>query len=145
MTDQLITLEVRSAAASDAAAVSDLLEQLGFPSSAAEVTERLRTLNKGALVAVRAGRVVGLITMNIMPVLHRPTSVGRISTLIVSKKERGSGIGRALVVAAEQLLHQQGCDLVEVTSNMKLADAHAFYERLGYEATSLRFAKALRR
>ena len=44
---------------------------------------------------------------------------------------------------AEKRLAAKGCGLVEVTSNRKRLRAHAFYERLGYERTSYRFAKTL--
>lgn len=136
-------LEIRSARSSDASIVADLLTELGFPSSEREVVERLKAMSEAVLVAVRDGHVIGVVTTNIMPVLHRPTSVGRLSALVVSKQERRSGAGRALVTAAEQLLQEQGCELIEVTSNLRLEEAHSFYRSLGYEATSLRFKKVL--
>jgi GNAT superfamily N-acetyltransferase len=78
-----------------------------------------------------------------MVVLHRPKPVGRIATLVVDAAVQGQGIGRALVAAAEELLAGMGCGLVEITSNMRFASAHGFYEHLGYERTSMRFAKVL--
>jgi hypothetical protein len=48
-----------------------------------------------------------------------------------------------LVEAAEVVFSGAGCGLLEVTSNDRLADAHAFYERLGFERTSVRLAKSL--
>jgi PhnO protein len=81
--------------------------------------------------------------MHVTPVLHRPTGVGRITALVVGEAARGHGVGRALVAEAERRLEVLGCALVEVTSNQKRTDAHDFYRRLGYEATSVRFARTL--
>jgi predicted N-acetyltransferase YhbS len=136
-------MEIRKAGPSDLNAISSLLGELGFPSSPNEISERLQRIPGAVLVAVVQEVVVGVITMNIMSVLHRPTPVGRLSALVVSEQERGRGIGCALVTAAEKVLHGTGCGLVEVTSNFRLEGAHAFYKRMGYEATSFRFRKAL--
>lgn len=138
-----IRVDIRSATDNDAVAISGLLSELGFPSSPTDVASRMARMPNATLLAVTDGRVVGLVTMNIMPVLHRPTPVGRLSALIVGSAERELGIGRALVEAAERHLKAQGCDLIEVTSNTRLTAAHAFYEHLGYEATSVRFKREL--
>jgi len=97
-----------------------------------------------ALVADRqGGTLAGVIALCYMRVLHRTRPVGRISTLVVDSTVLGRGIGRSLVAAAEAIFTDAGCELVEVTSNMRRADAHAFYERLGYERTSYKFAKRI--
>jgi GNAT superfamily N-acetyltransferase len=140
------SIEIRAADLHDAPAMSELLSELGFPSSAAVVSERLEALSadgESTLVAVRGGEVIGLLTLHITPVLHRPTPVGRLTALVVTARERGKGVGRLLVNAAEQFFATRGCELVEVTSNLRLTDAHSFYRRLGYEATSVRFKKSL--
>ena len=137
---------VRDMTVTDAAEVARLLGQLGYPWPVSEVAARIKTFlasDERALVASREGSasLLGVLTLHITPVLHRAGPVGRLTMLVVDESARGEGIGRALVTAAEAYFGERGCALIEVTSNKRRADAHAFYERLGYSATSERFAK----
>src|SRR6476469_4340239 len=124
---------VRPARVEDSSAVSELFGQLGFPCSPDEVAGRLASAANIALVVVLGDSVRGVITLNVMPVLHRPAPVGRISALVVAASHRGLGLGRLLVAAAESELASRGCGLVEVTSNLRLEQAHTFYKAAGYE------------
>jgi len=138
--------EIRAARPDDAPALAALLAELGFPAPAATIAERLDALLSTAevvLVAARERTVLGLLTVHVTPVLHRPAPVGRLTALVVTERAHGQGVGRALVAAAERELARRGCQLVEVTSNTRLTAAHAFYEQLGYQATSVRFKKSL--
>ncbi len=140
------TLEIRIARAGDAPDLAALVTELGYPTDAEVIAGRLSSLARSAetvLVAVRDAKVIAFVTVHVMPVLHRPTAVGRMSALCVARAERGRGTGRALVLAAERLVAERGCALIEVTSNRNRPDAHAFYERLGYAITSYRFGKTL--
>ena len=95
------------------------------------------------LVAELDGAVVGCLSTAVTRVLHRPAPVGRISMMVVDEALRSRGIGAQLVRAAEEALAEQGCYMVEVTSHARRTEAHRFYERLGYERTSVRLAKEL--
>jgi ribosomal protein S18 acetylase RimI-like enzyme len=64
--------------------------------------------------------------------------------LVVDPNQRRRGAGRLLMEHAERIATEAGCELVELTSAIDRADAHAFYRALGYEATSLRFRKVPR-
>jgi predicted N-acetyltransferase YhbS len=137
---------IRSAKAGDADALSALISQLGYEAAAEDVRERLATMtaeDRVVLVAELEGRVVGCLSTSVMRVLHRPAPVGRISMMVVDESLRGKGIGAELVAAAEAALAQQGCYMIEVTSHNRREAAHRFYERLGYEKTSVRLAKML--
>lgn len=137
---------VREATASDLPVMRALLEELGYPSELETLTTRFAAFaarGEMALLAEREGKVLGLATLHITPVLHRAGAVGRVTALVVTEAARGSGAGAALMREAESRLKAAGCVLLEVTSNKKRTDAHAFYERIGYEATSLRFGKPL--
>jgi GNAT superfamily N-acetyltransferase len=62
---------------------------------------------------------------------------------VVTKAAQGTNVGRQLVEAAEDWCRKKGCKLVEVTSNDRRAEAHAFYRHMGYERSSIRFFKKL--
>jgi ribosomal protein S18 acetylase RimI-like enzyme len=138
-------LVLRDARPKDAAAIAALIDALGYEAEAADIRRRLAALAKAGqqIVVAEKGKLVGVLTTSMMIVLHRPKPVGRISMLVVAEDARGAGIGTALVAEAEKRLAAKGCGLVEVTSNKKRLRAHAFYERLGYERTSYRFAKSV--
>jgi GNAT superfamily N-acetyltransferase len=140
-------LSVREAAPRDSEAISALLGELGFPTEAAEIRRRLPRLRKAGepvLVAVEEQEVIGCLAWHVTPVLHRPAPVGRVTMMVVAEKARRRGVGAALIEAAEARLAAAGCGLVEVTSNIELGGAHAFYRARGYERTSYRFAKKLK-
>ncbi len=135
---------IRPVVGSDANDLVDLLASLGFPAPLEEVDERLQRLmeaNEAVLVAAGGDRLLGFVSIHVTPVLHRAASVGRLTALVVAPDHRRRGIGRTLVEAAEVLLIARGCEMIEITSNLKLTEAHEFYERLGYARTSYRFAK----
>ena len=141
------THHVRPAAERDAPEIARLLSALGHPTEAGAIVSRweewIAAGNVALVVAGDDGTLSGVATLHHMVVLHRPKPVGRITALIVDESSRGRGIGRALVAAAEAELARAGCGLLEITSNARLVDAHAFYEHLGYARTSARFAKML--
>jgi GNAT superfamily N-acetyltransferase len=140
-------VQIRIATASDAEAMARLIDELGYPVTAEEVEFRLGDIEGAghcALLAEIDGRVVGCLTTSMTLVLHRPAPVGRISLMVVDEAFRSRGIGGQMVAAAERLLAEKGCQLVEVTSNLRRNDAHRFWERNGFERTSARFAKQVR-
>ena len=138
---------VRQAVLSDAQEIARLLTQLGHPTSAAEVQAlwpAWAAAGNDAWVVPRAdGTLAALAVLHRTHMLHRRRPVGRITALVVDEADRGAGLGRSLVAAAEARLAGEGCELLEITSHRRLTEAHAFYEHLGYEYTSLRFAREL--
>jgi GNAT superfamily N-acetyltransferase len=123
-----------------------LIGQLGYEATPGEVAERLEAMHtegRLVLVAELGGVVVACLSTSVMRVLHRPAPVGRISMMVVDESLRSRGVGAELVRAAEEALAERGCYMIEVTSNVRRTGAHRFYERLGYERTSVRLAKEL--
>ena len=139
-------LKLRAAKPGDAKALKGLIEYLGHPIGEKAVRKnlaKLARLKEPPLVATLDKKVVGLIGVHTMVTVHRDAPVGRIPVLVIAKEAQGLGLGRMLVEEVEKLLKKAGCKIVEVTSNDRRAEAHAFYRHLGYERTSLRFMKKL--
>ncbi len=137
---------IRPAILEDAAELARLLSPLGYPITATDVAavwEAWAAQGNSALVIQGEDSLLGAITLHQMVVLHRPKPVGRITSLVVDPSARGQGLGRALVLAAEDALVDAGCGLVEVTSHKRRTDAHDFYRHFEYEQTSFRFARVL--
>jgi GNAT superfamily N-acetyltransferase len=138
--------QIREAKPADAPRLVALISELGHEIDVASVRKnltRLKKLGELPLVAALDEAVVGLVGRHLMVTIHRPQSVGRIPILVVTAEARGREIGRMLVEAVEQWCRGEGCALIEVTSNDRRADAHAFYRHMGYERSSIRFFKKL--
>jgi GNAT superfamily N-acetyltransferase len=137
---------LRDAKPADAPTIVALVRLLGHEVDEKGVRERINLLaadELAPLVATLGKQVVGLCGISLMVAIHRDRPVGRINILVVAEEARGQGIGRLLLEAAESNLREHGCAMVEITSNDRLTAARAFYRHLGYERTSVRFAKTL--
>jgi len=138
--------KIREAKPSDASRLAELIRSLEHDIDDKTLAKNLSRLKKAGelpLVATLDKQVVGMCGVHKMIAIHRPAPVGRITILVVAESARKHGIGRLLLNAAEQWCRDQGCQIVEVTSNDRLAAAHAFYRHMGYERTSIRFFKKL--
>jgi GNAT superfamily N-acetyltransferase len=143
-----VPITIRTARADDADAVARLLTELGYPTSPSDVPRRLARMlaEPGQHVFIAetdAGQVVGLATLLIRHMLTTDAPFGRVSALVVAEQARRTGVGGALMEQAEDLARAAGCDRMEVTSAERRADAHAFYEAIGYAESRRRFFKAL--
>jgi GNAT superfamily N-acetyltransferase len=90
-----------------------------------------------------AAEVLGMLSLHRFSGLHDDAPVALITALVVAERARGLGIGRRLVDRAVETARGWGCTRVMVTTHVRRAGAHAFYERIGFELTGRRYAKAL--
>jgi GNAT superfamily N-acetyltransferase len=138
---------IRAVRPEDAEGIASLLTQLGYPADAGTVRRRLeRLLESGSdhhLVAVDGEDVVGIAGLQVGLSLEYDGVVGKLSELCVDEARRRQGIGEALVAAIEDEARDRGCVLLYLTTAERRKDAHAFYDRIGFEETGRRFAKTL--
>lgn len=62
-----------------------------------------------------------------------------LSSLIVNDGERGQGYGTLLMDHARDLAKARGCKGIVLDSGMPRTEAHAFYERYGFEKSCYGF------
>ena len=140
---------VRDAIIEDASVIATLLGELGYPSQPDGVRSRLARLlardGSRVFVAERSANVLGVLGLHRMPVLTSLSDIAMIIALVVTERARGAGVGRLLVARAEEQARVWQCERIMVTSAERRADAHAFYQHLGYEYTGRRFAKGIGR
>lgn len=139
---------IRIATPADAEGIAQLSGQLGYPSTAEETIQRLRAVSRysehAVFVAEANGRLAGWLHVFARPSLTTEPSA-EVAGLVVDEHCRSHGMGQALIGEAERWAVEQGYRMVTLRSNVKRLRAHAFYERLGYEAikTSKSFRKIL--
>lgn len=138
---------VRPAATGDSSDVARLLGDLGYPCEDADAAERIATViadrRQHLLLAEVDGEACGLVALYTLYSLAHGSELARITALVVAPERARSGIGRLLLREVEQLSRRHGIHRIEVTSNARRVDAHAFYRGCGYSDDSHRFVKML--
>jgi ribosomal protein S18 acetylase RimI-like enzyme len=134
---------------SDAPALAALMCELDYETTRAEMRQRLKSILRDArfrtFVAEINNTVCGMIGTLTHPSYEHDDLSAKIVALVVSKNQRRSGIGRALVFAAEKDFAERKVTRVSLTTRFTRKGAHQFYEALGYSRTGFRFAKDLLR
>lgn len=140
-------LKIRNAEYTDALPVASLLGELGYPATPEKAGEKITSLSgyhDAILVAEFDGKVVGLTSIHLVPMIHDQGFLGKITSLVVSRNFRGNGFGKMLLTAAETFSLSKGATRMEVISGNHRPEAHAFYRSLGYSATNqTRFIRVL--
>jgi GNAT superfamily N-acetyltransferase len=131
------TVRIRRAQISDAPQLAELSGQLGYPTTAAEITKRVRKLKPASQNALFVAEypdagVVGWTHVSVTHLVEVGTRA-ELNGLIVGEGQRSLGAGARLLEAAEDWARKRGCPSMSVRSNVIRDRAHKFYERQGYE------------
>ena len=149
MTGEFLELEIREPRQADAPQLAALCDQLGYPSTAEQVSARLAAItalpDQLVLVAVDPSQtIVGWVHAFVYRVLESDPMV-EVGGLVVHQQVRGRGVGKRLLAAVEAWARAQSIGVVSLRSNVVRTEAHAFYRHLGYTVpkTQLVFRKNL--
>lgn len=140
---------VRHATEADLPRLLELLAQLSLGAAREDLGPPLPDVYRHALHAVLAdqrqqllvvedeGLVLGTAVLVIVPNLtHQGRPYAFVENVVVDETQRGAGCGELLLRHAIAEARRAGCYKLSLTSNKERHDAHRFYRRLGFEATS---------
>ncbi len=144
--------QVRAPTPADAPFVTELLEQLGYPSTEEQVLARLASLPAVPTQVVLVGElwlgthqtaVAGLLVMELGWYFHSDARHAHVTALVTDRRYRHRGVARGLLVEAQAIARRAGCTVMHVRSNRARDEAHGFYRALGFDETHLTFDKPL--
>lgn len=88
------------------------------------------------LVAAVGAEILATLQLSVLPGLARRGALrAQIEAVRVRDDYRNRGLGAALVDWAIEEARRRECALVQLTTDKSRADAHRFYERLGFVAS----------
>ena len=137
---------IRRATESDIQELEFLLNKLGYQISSEALVEQLHHYDQPSSIVLvteceETHHIAGLVSGHVIPLLHQPGFLGRITALVVARDSRGSGVGRKLIDELEKRFTENQCIRYEVTSGEHRVIAHKLYEKLGYFPDERRFIK----
>ncbi|MFD2618756.1 GNAT family N-acetyltransferase [Terrilactibacillus laevilacticus] len=142
-------VEIRKYKPSDIVQLTELMTDLGCPSSLEEMKVRMERIelnsNYFTFVATLNDTVVGMIGITLHHTYTNNNVKTQITSLVTKKEFRGQGIAKKLVKYIEEWSHSKGSNFIYLLSgnSEKRINAHALYKYLGFEITGYRFVKNL--
>ncbi len=141
--------QIRKCLNSDFEQVTSLLVQL-WPKKVQNLS-KLRGIYERALiatnqryfVAVESGLIVGFVSLSLKNSLWEAGPLANIDEMVVDEEHRGEGIGSALMEHVIDTARKLGCGRIELDSAFHRTDAHAFYEKKGFEQRAYLFTMQL--
>lgn len=110
-----------------------------LPESYIKAFEEIETdKNNELIVAENNGEIVGTLQITFTPsISFQGGKRAGVESVRVDKKYRGQGLGKELMLWAIERAKLEGCHILQLTTNSDRADAHRFYEKLGFKGSHL--------
>lgn len=142
-----VPMEIRRAEAADVPTIVAMIandqlgasrESPGDPQYLAAFEEISADPNQFLAVLEVDGVVAGTLQLTFTPGLSRlGMKRATIEAVRIHQDHRGSGLGQRFIEWAIDEARSRGCGLVQLTTDASRADAHRFYERLGFQASHI--------
>ena len=120
----------------DAAEVSALSRQLGYPLTVEQMLQNINAIlatgDHDAYVAVHDKKLIGWIGVYYSVQLESPPYC-EINGLVIDEHFRGKGIGKMLIERIRQWTKERGTNRLRLHCNVIRKETHLFYQHLGFK------------
>ncbi|MDR3141340.1 MAG: GNAT family N-acetyltransferase [Tannerellaceae bacterium] len=142
-------IEIRQLTPEDLDGLLKLLEQL-WPGKSIDANAVRKVIGKGLgndsqiyMCATDNKKLAGYCSLTIKNSLWMQANLGNIDELVVDGEYRNRGIGKLLMNEMEAIAKNRGCKQLELDSAFHRTNAHAFYEKQGFEKRAWLFTKEI--
>ena len=129
-----IEVHIRKIIDDDFGKLTELIKELGYPSSIKNVSERLSRINSSkcynTLVAEVDRKVVGFIGLCKLYAYEFDGEYVRIIALVVNEQYRGKGIGTKLLESAEKWAIDEGATAITLNSGIDRKKHKSFIRKM---------------
>lgn len=130
-------MKIRKAQISDLDAIHELSWQLGYTPDLSTVKRNIAHMLEHpdydlVVMTDNSGSVIGWMSLAIRYRIE-DVSFLQVTALVTDEDVRGKGAGRLLMDYAAEVAKTRHLSFVGLHSSKPRADAHAFYERIGYQ------------
>ncbi len=145
----MATIQTRECRTEDFDSVVALLRQLWpdkqlDPVALRRVYDRTLASDRQVYLCAESGKqIVGFGSLTIKSNLWSEAFVGYVDELVVDEAHRGRGIGKQLLDHLISWARERGCNRIELDSAFHRKEAHAFYERQGFQSRAYLYSKLL--
>lgn len=145
-----MNLSIRDVCPDDIARLAELTTELGYPTSAVEMEQRINCLSAHSdyrtLIALRGSIIAGYAGIVCIRYWEKNGCYVKIQALVVSSTERRTGVGVFLLNEAEKWAKEKKADMLALTcGNKKEREAaHMFYPESGFVHNASGYVKMLR-
>ena len=146
---ELLKVWLRDATIEDIPQIANLMSHLGYPTPVEEMEVKMLQIlahpDYRTILAIYQNEVVGFSGLMRGFSFERSGKYVRIISFVVKKEIRKMGVGKLLIEASEKWAIEQNADNVVISSGNRAErlDAHAFYQKVGYEIKSTGFFKSM--
>lgn len=129
---------VRMLAEDDLGSLRERLEE-PLPASYGEAFDQIhRDPNHELVVAEIDGKVIGTLHLMFLPSISYQGGLrAQVESVRVDRQYQNRGIGSEMMKWTTERAKERGAHLVQLTTHKSRADAHRFYERLGFQKSHL--------